>query len=217
VTDSARLRGPAVGDVQMIIALHGHEDDPALPDDRLTDLATTECVVVRPRSAMTTDVGPVWFRSNENGPIEAEINASITQLECDIADACTARGLRRNQVVIGGYSQGGAIALALALSRTNPPATTTGRAVDAFAGVYVVSGWLLHADTVRYDMPGFAASKTPVLVVHGIDDEVVAAQHGRSTARFLERNGVSVDYLELPGGHHLGSPAASAVSSWLNS
>ena len=54
-----------------------------------------------------------------------------------------------------------------------------------------------------------------MLVVHGTDDEVVTVQQGRSAARLLERNGITVTYVELPGGHHLGDAADARVAAWL--
>jgi predicted esterase len=109
--------------------------------------------------------------------------------------------------VLGGHSQGGAVALALALRQAGSD--------EPLGGVYSVSGWLLHAESVAYDAPALAAGGTPVLVVHGADDEVVIVQQGRSSARYLERHGVTVEYVELDGDHHLGRPAIDAIGRWL--
>ncbi len=51
--------------------------------------------------------------------------------------------------------------------------------------------------------------------MHGTDDDVVIVQQGRSAARLLERHGVAVTYVELPGGHHLGDAADARVAAWL--
>ena len=63
--------------------------------------------------------------------------------------------------------------------------------------------------------PRVAGGGTRVLVVHGADDDVVAVQQGRSAARYLERHGVSVRYVERAGGHHLGPEAVDQVAHWI--
>ena len=63
---------------------------------------------------------------------------------------------------------------------------------------------------------GPGAGGTPVLVVHGVDDEVVAIQQGRSAARLLERNGVATRFVETEGDHHLGTVAVTVLADWLN-
>ena len=111
-------------------------------------------------------------------------------------------------MVVGGSSQGGAVALALGLRAAG--------SAGPLGGLFCVSGWLPHFESVRYDLPALAAAATPCLVVHGRDDEVVIVQQGRSAARMLERHGVAVTYAELPGGHHLGDAADERVAAWLD-
>ena len=55
-----------------------------------------------------------------------------------------------------------------------------------------------------------------MLVVHGSDDDVVAIQQGRSSARLLERHGVTTRFVETEGGHHLGTVAVDALDDWLD-
>jgi phospholipase/carboxylesterase len=198
---------PRAAAARLVVALHGHEDDPRALADRLDSWTAPDRLLVTPESAFRTEVGPVWFHSDDDGPVEAEVVSSLDRIDRDIAEACATHGLDRSQVVVGGYSQGGALALALALRGAG--------SAEPLAGVYVVSTWLPHIESVVYDAPGLAASGTPVLVVHGADDEVVIVQQGRSAARFLKRHGVTVDYVELPGGHHLGPPADAVVAHWL--
>jgi phospholipase/carboxylesterase len=198
---------PRAAKARLIVALHGHEDDPRAVADRLTSVAAPDRLVLTPESAFRSETGPVWFHSDHDGPVESEVVSSLDLLDRQIAEACATHGLDRGQVVVGGYSQGGAVALALALRRAG--------STEPLGGVYSVSGWLLHVEPVAYDAPGLAAAGTPVLVVHGDDDDVVIVQQGRSAARYLERHGVTVDYVELAGGHHLGRPADDVVAHWL--
>ena len=192
----------------LVVALHGHQDDPASLADRLASLEGPHRTVLAPRSPHSLDGEPVWFRSDDDGPVEADLVASLAWLDATIAEACASGGFGRDQVVIGGSSQGGATALALALR--------DGGSATPFAGVFAMSGWLPHADAIDYDAAALAAGGTVALVVHGADDEVVPVQQGRSAARYLERHGVAIRYVELPGGHHLGAPAVAELAGWLD-
>ena len=189
----------------MLVALHGHQDDPVALAARLATLPEG-LHVVTPRSTID-DGGPVWFRSDEHGPVEADLLASLDQIEAAITDACAEGGFGRDQVVVGGFSQGGATALALVLRG--------GGGESPVAGVFCVSGWLPHADAIAYDASALAAGGTRALVVHGADDEVVAVQQGRSAARYLDRHGVTTRFVELPGDHHLGAEAIDELGAWL--
>ncbi len=191
----------------LVVALHGHQDDPDRLADRLVPLASPGRVVFAPRSAISEAAGPVWFRSDDAGPVETDLIRSLDRLDQLIDDLAANHGISRDHVVLGGFSQGAAVALALALrgaGRTTP-----------LAGVFCVSGWLPHVEGVAYDASALAGGGTRVLVVHGADDDVVAVQQGRSAARYLERHGVAVRYVELPGGHHLGTEAVDQVAHWI--
>ena len=191
----------------LVVALHGHQDDPDRWAGQLAPLASPGRVVFTPRSAISEPAGPVWFRSDDAGPVEPDLINSLDRLDQLIDDLAANHGIGRDQVVLGGFSQGAAVALALALrdgGRTTP-----------LAGVFCVSGWLPHAEGIAYDAPALAGGGTRVLVVHGADDDVVAVQQGRSAARYLERHGVSVRYVERAGGHHLGPEAVDQVAHWI--
>jgi len=192
----------------LVVALHGHQDEPAELQVRLAGLATPHRSILTPRSTFELDGAPVWFHTDDDGPVELELTESLQRLEGEIARACAAGGIGRDQVVVGGFSQGGAVALALALA---------GGGTDTpLAGVFSVSGWLPHAASVAYDAASLAVGHTRALVVHGEDDPVVPVQQGRSAARYLERHGVAVRYVEHPGGHHLGATAVGDLADWLD-
>jgi phospholipase/carboxylesterase len=192
----------------LVLALHGHQDDPSALAQRLAPLTAPGRTLLSPRSAIVLPEGPVWFRTDDAGPVEADLVASLDALDEAIDDATTTRGIGRDQAVIGGFSQGAAVALALALR--------DGGARAPLGGVFCVSGWLPHAEAVTYDAAALAAGGTRVLVVHGADDDIVPVQQGRSAARYLERHGVAVQYVEQPGGHHLGAGAVSELARWVD-
>jgi predicted esterase len=156
-------------------------------------------VVLTPRGPIETGVGPSWF--DEGSDLATALDAVD-----DLIDEQAAKlGVPRASVVVGGLSQGGAAALALALRRNHRPSV---------GAAFCVSGFLLPPDQVDYDFA--RAAGVPVLVSHGTDDEVVAIQQGRSAARTLERNALRVRFREHAGvGHELDPAELADVRDWL--
>jgi phospholipase/carboxylesterase len=187
-----------------MVVLHGYEDPPGrrrvvAPDDPSWHL-------VEPRGPVELAGGPAWFATDEDGPVDAQLRASVRQVQAALTEAAVGSA---GSVILGGFSQGGAVALASALA-------TSEDAHPTLTGVFCVNGWLPHAPALAYDPSVLATPGTRVLVVASAEDEVVLVQQGRSAARWLERAAVHVDYVELPGGHGIGPDAVAAVVTWLD-
>jgi predicted esterase len=188
--------------VPVLIVLHGYEDEPG---GRIDPSALDGWRVVTPRGPIERPGGPAWFASDDDGPVSAHLVHALDQLDELVGREAQAG----SRVVVGGYSQGGAVALALALRAER-------RSAADLRGVFCVNGWLPHDDAVTYDPTRLVAAGTPALIVASEGDEVVPVQSGRSAARVLERGGVAVTYVEVPGDHHPGLDAFSAVADWLD-
>ena len=120
----------------------------------------------------------------------------------------------RGEVAVVGAKNGALKLMAGALLAVGTTRLTN---VPAIVDVTIMAELLRRLGcTVDYDAGALAAAGTPVLVVHGTDDEVVIVQQGRSAARYLERHGVAVRYVEPPGGHHLGPEAVDELGRWLD-
>jgi predicted esterase len=191
----------------IVVALHGYEDDPDLLAAALAPLTDLGVTVITPRGPVVAPGGPAWFSSDDDGPVEAELRRSL-EIIGDLVDRIAAEhATGRAGVVLGGYSQGGVAALAFALHDAG--------ASQPLGGLFSINGYLLHAESIPYDPAGLAAGATPVLVVHAGNDEVVAVQQGRSSARLLERHGAPVRLVETDEGHRLGPVAVAALRDWL--
>ena len=60
-----------------------------------------------------------------------------------------------------------------------------------------------------------ALAKLPVVLVHGVADDVISIQHSRFLAQELKRCGARLHYVEIPGGDH-GAPCAVDVTACFN-
>jgi len=100
-----------------------------------------------------------------------------------------------------GFSQGGAMAAALAL-----------RAPERLAGVAIFSGFLppgLGDDPPR-PLTGLWA-----FIAHGLQDPMVPGEAARALADRFRRAGAEVTLVEYAGGHKMEAPAWRAFRAWL--
>jgi phospholipase/carboxylesterase len=97
-------------------------------------------------------------------------------------------GLPHERLVLGGFSQGCAMAYALALYRGRPRP----------AAVLAMSGFVPNVDGFELDLePPFPR----IAIVHGVFDQMIPVQWGREARDMLEGAGADVLYRESPIEH----------------
>jgi phospholipase/carboxylesterase len=99
------------------------------------------------------------------------------------------RGISADNIVLAGFSQGGAIALYTAL-----------RYPSRLAGVLALSCYLplsAEVETERHS----ANAKVPIFMAHGEFDDVVAVNFARGSRKRLHTMGYDVDWREYPMAH----------------
>jgi phospholipase/carboxylesterase len=158
--------------------------------------------IVSPRPRIELDEGTCWYRVDENGPDLDEVTVSVRSVAAAIDAALAESGLGPDRLVLGGFSQGGALALNVALDRT---VSVTPRAIAA------ISPYLLH----REEIDASRLEGRQALIVHGRHDAQVEQTRGRAAAKFLERSGAEVTWVDVEGGHHLGPVLLEPLGEWL--
>merc|ERR1719461_1610573 len=98
------------------------------------------------------------------------------ELVLRLIDAAMAKGIQPSRIVVGGHSQGGAIALAATL-----------KAVVPIAGCVVFSSWVLPSQNLSAHVKSSAAviGGTRFLVSHGEQDTTVLPECGENVANLL--------------------------------
>jgi len=195
--------GPDGAAHSAVIWLHGlgadgHDFEPIVPLLGLDPALGVRFVFPHaPRRAVTVNMGlimPAWYdiRSltlrrdvDENGVREsAEHVRRLILRENE-------RGIPSGRIVLAGFSQGGAIALHLAL-----------RHPQSLAGIVVLSTYLVCEDSLETERSE-ANRATPIFQAHGTADPMVPLGAGERTRDRLRELGYEVEWQTYPVGHEV--------------
>lgn len=141
--------------------------------------------------------GRQWFSLADRTPSVLQAGAARAAPVLQAAVDTELARLGVASLVLAGFSQGAMMALYAGLRRTPPP-----------AGVLAYSGALM-------DMPP-APATTPVMLVHGTEDDVVPFARMQDAQRKLAGAGVAVEAVARPGlGHGIDEPGIAAGARFL--
>lgn len=113
----------------------------------------------------------------------------VAQIEKEV-EKLRAKGIPPSKIVVGGFSQGGAIALLTAYRRSSEQ--------EAFAGCAGLSAWLTLPEELKVSD---SAKQTPLFWGHGrLDDKVLFPQQAFGVEK-LKAQGVSVEDRAYNMGH----------------
>jgi phospholipase/carboxylesterase len=150
---------------------------------------------------------PAWYDilSFDDPPLR-EDEAHVREVEKDIValvERERARGVRAEDIVLAGFSQGGAVALHVGL-----------RAERRLAGIMVLSGYLLLPDRLEEErQPG--GRQTPILFCHGRYDPIVPLKLGQASYARVTRAGYNAEWSEYDMQHSLCMEEVRRIRGWL--
>ncbi|MFD0738801.1 alpha/beta hydrolase [Lysobacter koreensis] len=133
----------------------------------------------------------------------AGVEQSVAEVEALIARE-HARGIPAERIVLAGFSQGGAVTLAVALRRQEP-----------LAGLVVLSAYLPMAPQAVGDVPR-AATAQPAFIAHGTQDPVVPFQAGQHSAALFRQLGFEVTWHAYPMAHQVCAEQIRDLGDWLS-
>ncbi len=135
---------------------------------------------------------------------ETGIRATLGEIERLIAREVE-RGVSAQRIVLAGFSQGGAIALAAGIRHAN-----------RLAGIVALSAYLpLHEKTAAELSATNRA--TSIFQAHGDADPVVDPKLGTLTRDWLRDAGYRVDWHAYPMGHEVCAAEIADLRAWLTS
>lgn len=133
---------------------------------------------------------------------EAGIRESARRIEEYVRLECEA-GAPMSRIVLAGFSQGGAIALNVALSRAEP-----------LGGVLALSTYLPLRDSVP--QASDANRTLPILMCHGLYDPVLALEKAERSRDLLSAKGYAVEWHTYPMQHQVCPEEIADLSRWLS-
>jgi len=188
-----------------VVLLHGRGSDktdlqglrPRLPADWV--LVTPQAPF--PGAPWGYGGGGAWYRYKQDDEVWVDTLAeSLSKLDAFLAELPAQLGFAPGRVILGGFSQGGTVSLAYALSHP-----------EAVAAALNFSGFLAAA--VDLDESGGSPPATPIFWGHGVGDPAIPislAERGRNR---LRRAGASLFEHDYRIGHWIAEEEiADAVS-----
>jgi phospholipase/carboxylesterase len=165
--------------------------------------------VVCPRGAIGTDDvpgGASFYRIDRatQGYDEPSFAAAVAALDDALDRACAEGGFERSSAVVGGYSQGAGLALALAYRRGDRPRP---------AGVIAFAPPIHPVSRVEWDLP--AGRSVPAFIGHGHDDPVFPATASQRFAAELAAAGADATWRGYPSRHQLTLDQLVDAAAWL--
>ena len=133
---------------------------------------------------------------------EAGIRRSIDAVEALIAREHE-RGVPSERIVLAGFSQGGAIALAAGLRHAQP-----------LAGIVALSTYLPITATLAPERNA-ANARAPIFWGHGSADPVVVLQRGLDSRLLLEELGYAIDWHTYPMPHSVCAEEIGDLRRWM--
>lgn len=160
-----------------------------------------------PQQPVTINGGyvmPAWFdiRHDRGQEDDAGLRRSQAAIEALLARE-QARGMPANRVVLGGFSQGCAMALLTGL-----------RYPERLAGIVGMSGYLPLAGTLAAERSA-ANADVPIFLAHGRQDEMVPLPRAIASRDALQALGYPVEWHEYPMGHSVSAQEVQDLRRWL--
>jgi phospholipase/carboxylesterase len=180
---------------QLVVFLHGYgsNGDDLISLAQYLAPAVPEAEFLSPNAPFPCEINPFggyqWFGLEERNAETRLAGARQAEpiLNAYLDEQLTARGLTEKDVALVGFSQGTMMALHVGLRRPNPLAAIVG-----------YSGMLVAPELLATEM----TAKPPVLLVHGMADEVLPFSAMAEAENALKAQGVKVFSEGRPGLPH---------------
>lgn len=111
------------------------------------------------------------------------------------------QGISADRIILAGFSQGGALALATGLTFDQP-----------LAGILALSTYLPISD----EIPQASVGSPDIMMMHGAQDDIVGIQYAENSRNYLQSLGYQVDWQTYPMAHSVCEPQITDIANWIN-
>ncbi|XP_004480278.1 lysophospholipase-like protein 1 [Dasypus novemcinctus] len=196
---------PAGGHSASLIFLHGSGDTGQglrkwIKQVSHQDLAFQHIKIIyptapsRPYTPMKGAMSNVWFdrfKISDDCPEHLESIDEMCQVLTDLINDELKSGIKKNRILIGGFSMGGCMAMHLAY-----------RNHQDVAGVFALSSFLNKTSAVYPALQKTDGTLPELFQCHGTADELVLHSWGEETNLKLKSLGVSTKFYSFPDVYH---------------
>ncbi len=183
---------PPDAELPMVVYIHGRSDRPRPPRHDVFGL-TTPVRLIMPRGPERSGPGYAWApvsaHNGESPPLLEALDSSASMLSQAIAE-WQRRYPTRGRPIVAGFSQGGILALTLAV-----------REPAAYARVIPLAGWLPPSFLPPPADP--YAVNAPIFALHGESDPVLGSQRTAHVIDALDKLGYPAVFESYPAGHEV--------------
>lgn len=191
---------------RLLVLLHGYGEPASDLRDRL-DLIDPDgrFLAVVPEAPFERKGRPIWHRAlSVPDEAEAQFRASVAAVDALLGALAEETGLDPEQAVVGGFSQGGGLALGLLLGADVAHRPAAGFGVCSFPPP--VRGFRVH----RAEAAG-----RPYFLSSARQDHFAPIEASRAGAVLLRDTGLDLTYVESEGAHEMTDDAARQIGTWL--
>ncbi len=188
----------------------GHDFEPIVPYLGLPPGSAVRFIfphaLMRPITVNGGAVMRAWYDiieiSINKGQDEAGIKHSADKIRA-LIDHEIERGIPASKIILAGFSQGGAMALHVAL-----------RYPQRLAGIMALSAYLMFPERLQSELSE-ANSATPVFLGHGTQDPMVPLALGQAVQSVLEAGSWPVEWHSYPITHSVSQEEIADIGRWL--
>jgi phospholipase/carboxylesterase len=195
-----------------VIWLHGLGADgndfvPIIPELQLPEELAIRFIFPNASSIPVTinngHVMPAWYdilEMNIDRKVDSQqLKQSALAIQ-QIIDQEIEKGIDSNNIILAGFSQGGAVCYEAALTYPKP-----------LAGLLALSTYFATADNINIDQANQAIS---IQIFHGTQDSVVPETLGKKAQQQLIDKGLKADYQSFIMDHEVCYDEIRAISQW---
>lgn len=203
---------PEAPPVAVVIWLHGlgadgHDFEPIVPELQLPPSLPVRFVFPHaPEIAVTAFGGQrarAWFDFDPSGGGDSPgMKRSASQIR-DLIQNEIDNGMPAERIVLAGFSQGGVMALDVALHYPKP-----------LAGILALSTFLAEGENLATGKSA-ANERIPIFMCHGQQDAVLPISLGKTSLATLESAGYAVEWREYSMGHEVCREEIQDITRWL--
>jgi phospholipase/carboxylesterase len=187
----------------------GHDFEPIVPFLGLPSELAVRFVfphaLMRPITVNGGAVMRAWYDiieiSTSKGQDEAGISHSAAKIHALIEHEI-ARGIPASNIVLAGFSQGGAMALHVGL-----------RYEKKLAGIMSLSAYLLFPERLQQEH-SVANSETAIFIAHGTQDPMVPFVLGQAAHSDLQNGQWPLEWHSYPIPHSVSQPEIADIGRW---